>query len=199
MASLLRGSALITGAGSGIGQYTAYALAQYGIKKLAICDINSSSLETTSSQLRKSYHDLEVIPLEMDVASESSVEAAFRKTIDRFQRLDVTVNNAGIGGTPTPSHETDLSKWQQVIDVNVKGVWLCQREAIRHMLRQTALDPGPRGSKGVIVNVASMLGTVGSSPNTPAVAYTSSKHAVMGTPRPLSLPPLTYPTNISQE
>lgn len=180
MASLLRGSALITGAGSGIGQYTAYALAQHGIRQLAICDINASSLETTSAQLRKSHKDLEILPLEMDVANEGSVRSAFRKTVDRFERLDVTVNNAGIGGAPTPTHETELSKWDKVIDVNVKGVWLCQREAIRYMLKQQALDAGPRGSRGVIVNVASMLGTVASSPGTPACAYTSSKHAVMG-------------------
>lgn len=180
MATLLCGSALITGAGSGIGQYTAYALAQHGIRKLAICDINTSSLETTSAQLQKSHHDLEVLPLEIDVSNETSVQSAFRKTIDRFNRLDVTVNNAGIGGPSTPTHETELSKWDRVIDVNLKGVWLCQREAIRYMLKQQALETGPRGSRGVIVNVASMLGTVASSPNTPACAYTSAKHAVMG-------------------
>lgn len=66
-----------------------------------------------------------------------------------------------------------LSQWQRVMDVNVNGVWLCQRAQIRQMLKQDPLDSPPRGNRGVIVNTASMLGLVASSPTTRACVYTA--------------------------
>ncbi|KAF2165626.1 hypothetical protein M409DRAFT_67026 [Zasmidium cellare ATCC 36951] len=184
MASLLRGAAFITGAGSGIGQYTAYALASHGVRQLALCDIRPEVLEDTSSELRKRHgDDVQILNLEMDTSKEDSVNSALNDTIKTFSRLDIAVNNAGIGGTPKPTAESDFDDWQRVMSVNLHGVWLCQRAQIRQMLKQEPLLPPPRGGRGVIVNVASMLGLVASSPKTPACAYTASKHGVVGLTR----------------
>ncbi|KAK3679178.1 hypothetical protein LTR78_000739 [Recurvomyces mirabilis] len=179
MASLLRGTAFITGAGSGIGQSTAYAFAAHGIRKLAIADINPTNLATTKAQLNQKYPDLEILTLETDTSNEKSVDSAIATTISKFSRLDIAVNNAGIGGEAATA-TLSLESWRKTMSVNLDGVWLCQRAQIRQMLTQNQIDPGPRGSRGVIVNVASMLGLVASSPLTPAVAYTASKHGVMG-------------------
>lgn len=77
----------------------------------------------------------------------------------------------------------DLEDWQNVMAVNLNGVFLCQKAQIRQMLKQEPLDPLPRGSRGVIVNTASMLGLTGASPSTPATAYSASKHGVIGLTR----------------
>lgn len=193
MASLLRGAAFITGAGSGesyysflpctcfdsiqgIGQYTAYALARHGVRQLAICDIRPDVLKNTSNELQKQHNDIEVLSIEMDTSKEDSVRSAIDQTVKKFGRLDIAINNAGIGGTQKQTPDQELSDWQRVMDVNVNGVWLCQRAQIRQMLKQEPLDPPPRGNRGVIVNTASMLGLVASSPVSQACSYTASKH-----------------------
>ncbi len=112
----------------------------------------------------------------MDTSKEDSVQSAIDQTVKKFGRLDIAINNAGIGGNPAHTADQTLSEWQKVLDVNVNGVWLCQRAQIRQMLKQDPLSPPPRGSRGVIVNTASMLGLVASSPVTRSVAYTTSKH-----------------------
>lgn len=119
----------------------------------------------------------------MDTSKEDSVQSAIDQTVKTFGRIDIAVNNAGIGGKAKPTAEGDFADWQRVISVNLHGVWLCQRAQIRHMLQQEPLVPPPRGSRGVIVNVASMLGLVASSPTTPACEYTASKHGVVGLTR----------------
>ncbi|KAF7187784.1 Levodione reductase [Pseudocercospora fuligena] len=180
MANLVRGTAFITGAGSGIGQYTAYALAKHGVKRLALCDIRPEALEDTNDRLKTNHQDVEVLNVEMDTSREDSVKSAINQTVKAFDRIDIAINNAGIGGTPKPSHENTLEDFQKVVSINLNGVWLCQRSQILQMLKQEPLSPAPRGSRGVIVNVASMLGLVASSPGTPACAYTATKHGVMG-------------------
>ncbi|WPG98842.1 Hypothetical protein R9X50_00164000 [Acrodontium crateriforme] len=96
--------------------------------------------------------------------------------------LDIAVNCAGIAGGYA-TDENMLDDWRRIPSVNLDGVWLCQRAEIQQMLTQESLDPAPRGNRGVIVNVASILGFIGGSPDTAAVAYTSSKHGVMGMTR----------------
>lgn len=197
MAGLLRGVAFITGAGSGqkspscgprlstltgllgIGQYTAYALARHGVRQFAICDIRPEVLSVTSNELKNQHKDVEVLNVEMDTSKEDSVQSAIDQTIKKFGRVDIAINNAGIGGNPAQTENQELSVWQRVMDVNVNGVWLCQRAEIRQMLKQEPLDPPPRGSRGVIVNTASMLGLVASSPVSMSCAYTASKHGKM--------------------
>ncbi|KXT07909.1 hypothetical protein AC579_4521 [Pseudocercospora musae] len=180
MAKLVRGTAFITGAGSGIGQHVAYALARHGVERLALCDIRPEALKDTTERLKRNHQHVEVLNVEMDTSREDSVKSAVNQTVNAFDRIDIAINNAGIGGTPKPSPENTLDDFQKVVSINLNGVWLCQRSQILQMLKQEPLAPAPRGSRGVIVNVASMLALVASSPGTPACAYTATKHAVMG-------------------
>jgi len=175
---LLQGTAFITGAGSGIGQATAIAFAQNGVKKFGLADIRADNLNETVRQLTKMDKSIEIEPLELDVADEQGVISAMAKLAQRFGRVDYAINNAGIGGPLRPSAEVDVEGWKRCLDVNTTGVFICSREAIRQMLKQS--DNGDRLGRGVIVNVASMLGLIGTAPSVPSPAYVASKHAVVG-------------------
>jgi NAD(P)-dependent dehydrogenase (short-subunit alcohol dehydrogenase family) len=136
----------------GIGQYTAYAFASYGIRRLAICDIRPEALEQTALELKNRHPGIEVLSIRMDASKEHDVDSAVAQTVDKFGRLDIGVNNAGIGGE-APTDQLKFMDWRRVMNVNLDGVFLCQRAQIRQMLKQGLLDPAPRGTRGVIVNV----------------------------------------------
>lgn len=153
MASKLEGTALITGAGSGIpssfqsfkikgitnpgiGRGTANTLIQNGINNLSLLDINISALESARNDLLSQHSTANILIQQTDVASETSIATAVKKTVEMYGRIDVAINSAGISGNPCPTHEMSLSEWQRVIDVNQTGVWICQRELIRQMLGQ---------------------------------------------------------------
>jgi len=136
MATLLRGTALITGAGSGIGQYAAFAFARYGVKKLAITDIKADNLQSTVDALKKQAPDVEVEPIQMDCSSEADINRTFDHVVKKFGRLDIAVNNAGIGGPLEETDKVELSAWQKLIDLNLTGVFMCERAELRQMLKQ---------------------------------------------------------------
>ena len=117
--------------------------------------------------------------MRLDVASEQSIEDAVTAIAKKFGSIDYAVNNAGIAGPLVRSAEHATADWHQTMNVNLHGVWMSQRAEIRQMLKQ---KPGEsyRTGKGVIINMSSMYGIIGTSMNTPAVAYTTSKHAVVG-------------------
>jgi len=104
----------------------------------------------------------------VDVANPTSVEAMVRATLDAFGRLDVAVNNAGIGGAAAPVGEYPIEAWRQVLGVNLDGVFYCMRFEIPAMLRSGG---------GAIVNMSSILGSVGFANSS---AYVAAKHAVVG-------------------
>ncbi|KAL3486874.1 hypothetical protein BJX62DRAFT_241560 [Aspergillus germanicus] len=184
MTSLLRGSAFITGAASGIGKATAYSFANHGIQRIALADINLPLAQETARTLERNFPHLQVLPLHLDVSSEKSIAEAITKTKTEFKRIDYAVNNAGISGSPALSAEHDVSSWRKTLDVNLTGVWMCSRAQIAAMLAQEKRpDDSERHNRGVIVNVASMYGLLATSLNTPAVAYTASKHGVVGLTR----------------
>lgn len=133
-------------------------------------------LKTTTDELKNRHPDIETINIEIDTSKEDAVNFAVDETVKRFGRLDIAINNAGIGGKQKQTVDQELRDWQRVMDVNINGVWLCQRAQIRQMLKQDHLSPPPRGNRGVIVNTASMLGLVASSPASAATDYTASKH-----------------------
>ncbi|KAI3533874.1 short-chain dehydrogenase [Colletotrichum filicis] len=178
MASLLRGAAFITGAASGIGQKTALAFARNGITRLAITDINTQALEATKSLLSEKYPSTEVLTLPLNVRDAAEVKAGIAETVSRFGRLDVAVNNAGIAGKGELTHEVDEEEFGGIVDVDLYGVWRCQREEIRVMLEQE--DLGVRRGRGAIVNVASIFGVVSPSLFMAQTAYSAAKHGVMG-------------------
>ncbi|PYI04187.1 NAD(P)-binding protein [Aspergillus sclerotiicarbonarius CBS 121057] len=177
---MLRGIAFITGAASGIGKATAYSLAQHGVRQLAIADINFPAAQDTAHDLQSQFSDVQALPLNLNVADPASIKSAITKTVARFGRIDYAVNSAGIVGSTAYSSEHDIADWQKTLDVNLNGVWMASREEIAVMMTQEKMDDSPRSNRGVIVNVASAYGLVGSSRDLPIVAYTASKHAVVG-------------------
>ncbi|ETS75241.1 hypothetical protein PFICI_13725 [Pestalotiopsis fici W106-1] len=181
MTSLLKGTAFITGAASGIGQHTARSFAKYGIQRLALADINTKLLDSSIKSLQKQFPGIEVLPLQMNVRKASEVKSGIAETVQRFGRLDVAVNNAGIGGTGVRTHEVDEEEWSTVLDVDLHGVWRCQKEELAIMLEQQ--DFGYREGRGRIINVASMYGVISPHMSIPATAYTAAKHGVIGLTR----------------
>ncbi|RYP83554.1 hypothetical protein DL769_001341 [Monosporascus sp. CRB-8-3] len=178
MANLLQGSAFITGAASGIGQHTALAFAKHGITKLALADINADLLAKSSASLKELYPDVDILLLTMDVRNAEQVKHGIAQTVDKFGRLDIAVNNAGVSGGGQQTHEIDDEEWTRVLDVNLHGVYRCQKEQISYMLKQE--DLGPRIGRGRIINVASMLGLVAAPPHLHQTSYSASKHGVIG-------------------
>jgi NAD(P)-dependent dehydrogenase (short-subunit alcohol dehydrogenase family) len=118
-APLLDGAAFITGAGSGIGQSTAFAFARYGVKKFGLTDIKPENLQSTVQKLQELNKDIEIEAIEMDVANEQAVASAIEKAVNKFGRIDYAVNNAGIEGPLVPTGDMDLKGWNRCLDVNI--------------------------------------------------------------------------------
>jgi NAD(P)-dependent dehydrogenase (short-subunit alcohol dehydrogenase family) len=159
--------ALVTGAGSGIGRTTAQAFAAAGAK-VVVGDISPVGGEATVEQIRAKGG--EAIFVEADVADEASVRNLVARAVGEYGRLDCAFNNAGISEGNLPGQEWDTEIFMRSFDVNTKGVFLCMKYEIEHMLAQ---------GHGAIVNAASVAGMVSYG----AFAYTASKHAVVGLTR----------------
>lgn len=157
--------AIVTGAGSGIGEAVARELAARGAA-VVVADINQSAAERVSNALSSNGGSAKAITA--DVADAAAVETIVRFAVESFGGLDVAVNNAGIGGPLAPTGEYPLDAWHKVIDINLNGVFYGMRYQIPAMLA--------RGG-GTIVNVASILGAVGTT-NSPA--YVTAKHGMVG-------------------
>jgi NAD(P)-dependent dehydrogenase (short-subunit alcohol dehydrogenase family) len=157
--------AVITGAGNGIGRATAQAFAGAGAK-LVMVDRDKPAVESAAGAIRQQGG--EAIAVVADVTRSAEVESYVKAALDKFGRIDCFFNNAGIEGKVAPTAEYDEAIFDQVIAVNLKGVFLGLRHVLPVMLRQKA---------GAIVNTASVAGLV-ATPGMPA--YVASKHAVIG-------------------
>ena len=166
--------ALVTGAGSGIGRAVALALLREGYQ-VVLAGRRAEALQSTIDLARA--HADSASACAADVTREDQVKALFEHTRQRFSRLDVLFNNAGTGAPPLPLDELTLQQWQTVVDVNLTGVFLCTREAMRIMKEQR-----PQG--GRIINNGSISAHV-PRPNT--APYTATKHAITGLTRSTSL------------
>lgn len=171
--TLLTGTAFITGAGAGIGRATAIAYAKNGITNLALSDINDSAVAETTKLVKEANSSVEVLQQHLDTTDEAAVKKCIEEVVQKFGRLDIACNIAGIGHH-LPSHMCETSEWRRVMDINLDGVFFCQREEIRVMMNQE--DKGYRHGRGAIINISSVLGLLGIV--TPA--YCASKHAVLG-------------------
>ncbi len=158
--------AVVTGSGSGIGAATALQLAAEGAS-VVVADIVVAHAESVAQKITELKG--RAIAVRTDVTDEVQVAALIDRAVAEFGGLDVMVNNAGIGGIQGDIDTAELTQWQQIINVNLTGVFLGLKHAVR------AMKAGKR--KGAIVNVASILGLVGFAN---AAAYTASKHGVMG-------------------
>src|SRR4051812_48164174 len=156
----MRRTALVTGAGSGIGRAVAQALAAEGYQ-LALAGRRREALEQTG----QSCPDALVVP--SDVSDPEAVAGLFAAIKQRFGRLDLLFNNAGSGSPATPIENLAFSEWQRVVSVNLNGVFLCTQAAVKLMKEQD-----PRG--GRIINNGSISAH---SPRPNTIAYTATKHA----------------------
>jgi NAD(P)-dependent dehydrogenase (short-subunit alcohol dehydrogenase family) len=120
----------------GIGQYTALAFARHGITRLALADINLPALQAANASLKAKYPSIDVLELAMDVGDKDQVRAGIRKLVKTFGRLDVAVNNAGIGGSGRKTHEIDEGEFTRVVNVDLHGVWRCQKAELEIMTNQ---------------------------------------------------------------
>ncbi len=155
----------ITGGLSGIGKACAIAAAAEGAYVM-VADIKSVTLDSAMKEIEGENKTATFI--ECDVASAESVAQAIAATIARFKVLDVALNNAGIGGTPSMISEMSDENWNSVISTNLTGVFNCMREQLKQMIIQKS---------GVIVNMSSILGKVGFAGS---AAYVAAKHGVIG-------------------
>jgi NAD(P)-dependent dehydrogenase (short-subunit alcohol dehydrogenase family) len=157
---------LVTGGTSGIGRDTAVLFAKAGAK-VVVAGRRELEGKETIELVQAAGGD--ALFVKTDVSNASAVDALIQETVKRFGRLDVAFNNAGIEGRWVPIVKQSEEDWDRTIDINLKGVWLCLKYEIRQMLKQ--------GGGGAIVNMASIMGLIGSSGS---AAYSASKHGVMG-------------------
>ena len=166
--------AVITGAGSGIGGAVATRLLCDGWR-VALAGRREEALAETAAAGAQSPGEALVAPT--DVTDPAGVQALFAGVLDRWGRVDLLFNNAGVFGTPAPIDEFALDQWRAVVDTNLSGCFYCAQEAFRAMKAQA-----PQG--GRIINNGSISAAV---PRPNAVAYTATKHAITGLTRAVAL------------
>jgi len=162
---------VITGAGGGMGRDAALLFTEEGAR-VCVADVNEEAAEATA---RDAGGD--AFAQQVDVADEASVAAMMQATAERFGGIDVLYNNAGISPADDASVlDTTVEAWDRVQDVNTKGVFLCCKHGIPHLLE--------RGG-GSVINVASFVAIVGAA--TSQISYTASKGAVLSMTRELAV------------
>ncbi len=176
-------TAIVTGAGSGVGKAAALALLNAGYN-VALAGRRAQLLDEVAAA---SGAGDRVLAVPTDVTDEDAVVALFKATNDQFGRVDVVFNNAG-AGVGVPLEDLTLEQWQGVVDVNLTGVFLCIREAFRTMKAQS-----PMG--GRIINNGSISATT---PRPGSIAYTATKHAVSGMTKTASLDGRKYDIAVGQ-
>jgi NAD(P)-dependent dehydrogenase (short-subunit alcohol dehydrogenase family) len=158
--------ALVTGGNAGLGKASAFAFAQAGAK-VVISARRANEGEKTINLIKEAGGEATFV--KADMSKRADIEALVDKTVETYGRLDFAVNNAGIEGTTfIPTADYTEETWDAVIAVNLKGVWLCMKYEIPHILKQ---------KQGAIVNMSSVAGLVG---GPVGAAYHASKHGVIG-------------------
>ena len=156
--------AMITGAGSGVGRAVAQGLAEAGWQ-VALVGRKRETLEETAHGLKGAH-----LIAPADVGDPAAVKTVFAQIKDRFGRLDMLFNNAGMGTPAIPIEELSFEQWQAIVAVNLTGAFLCTQEAVRMMKAQD-----PRG--GRIINNGSISAD---RPRPHSAPYTATKHAITG-------------------
>jgi NAD(P)-dependent dehydrogenase (short-subunit alcohol dehydrogenase family) len=160
-------TAIVTGAGSGIGRAVALAYAREGAR-VVVADIVDAGGKETVRLIEKATPGATAVFVRADAAKPEDNDAIVKTAIDRFGGLHVACNNAGIGGEIAPVGEMTVEGWRKVIDINLSGVFYAMRAQIPRMLE---------AGGGAIVNMASILGAVGQGGSS---AYVAAKHGVLG-------------------
>ncbi|MPY66384.1 SDR family oxidoreductase [Deinococcus sp. SDU3-2] len=167
-------TALVTGAGSGIGQAVALAFAREGAN-VVLTDLKQESLDETVKLIEQANKDVQTVTVIADAGNPDDHQKAVDAAMETFGRLDAAVNNAGMGGEAVPVAEVNVKNWQKVLEVNLSGVFYGMQAQLNAMLG---------GEGGSIVNVASILGQAGWANG---AAYVASKHGVVGLTRTAAL------------
>ena len=158
-------TAMVTGAGSGIGAEIARQLAAQGAR-VVVADVNEVAAGEIAAEVEKGGGT--ALPVRQDVSDPASVRSSVEFALQRFGGLDLAVNNAGIGGGQDPVASYSLEDWNRVIAINLSGVFYGLKYQIPALLRS---------GRGSIVNIASILGSVGALNH---VGYVAAKHGVVG-------------------
>ena len=157
--------AFVTGGGDGIGRATSVALSACGAKVI-VTDINEKMGKQTVDQIKSMGNEASFF--RMDVSVETEVKSITEIVVEENKKIDLAINNAGVGGDFESIHKTDLSDWNSTLNINLNGVFLCMKYQIKYMLRNRF---------GRIVNVSSMAGLKGVGGG---ASYSASKHGVIG-------------------
>ena len=174
--------AIVTGAGQGIGRAIALRLAGAGAT-IVVAELNRKAGETVASEIEAL--GCKSLVIEADVSKMDSVQRLARQTLDTFNQIDILVNNAGIAGKTATLPDLDESDWDAVIDVNLKGVFLCCKAVIDHMIER---------QYGKIVSVASIAGKEG---NPTLIPYSASKAGVICLTKALAKEVTKYGINVN--
>lgn len=157
--------ALVTGAASGIGRASAIAFATEGAR-VAIIDRTEDALSQTADAVKAT--GAQVLVIACDISQPEQVEAAINRVVETYGRLDVAFNNAGVENKAAPVHEIDLAEWDRILDINLRGTFVCMKHELAQMVRQGG---------GVVVNTSSGAGVRGVAGG---ASYAASKHAIIG-------------------
>ena len=177
--------AIITGASAGIGRAVAIAFLKDGYR-VTLAGRRQSELDETIKL--SGVAPSNALAVATDVGSAHSVENLFAQCKDKFGRLDVLFNNAGIGAPAIPLEDLTVEQWKAVVDVNLTGAFLCTQQAFKIMKSQT-----PRG--GRIINNGSISAHA---PRPNSSPYTSTKHAITGLTKACSLDGRKYDIAVGQ-
>jgi NAD(P)-dependent dehydrogenase (short-subunit alcohol dehydrogenase family) len=176
--------AIVTGAGSGVGKAAALALLKDGWNVV----LAGRRVGPLDEVVAESGAAAQALALSTDVSDEASVKALFDATVQKFGRVDLLFNNAGVNAPGIPLEELTLAQWKNVVDINLTGMFLCIQAAFRVMK-----DQSPRG--GRIINNGSISATT---PRPNSIAYTSTKHGVSGLTKTASLDGRKYDIAVGQ-
>jgi NAD(P)-dependent dehydrogenase (short-subunit alcohol dehydrogenase family) len=157
--------AIITGAGSGIGEATAKLFAAEGAK-VVVSDISEANGTKVVGEIKKNGG--EAVFVKSDASNAADHEQLVKETVKKYGKLNIAVNNAGIGGASAPTGEYPIDSWQKVIDINLTGVFYGMRSQLPEMVK---------AGSGSVINIASILGQAGFENS---AAYVASKHGVVG-------------------
>jgi NAD(P)-dependent dehydrogenase (short-subunit alcohol dehydrogenase family) len=158
-------TAFITGAASGIGRATAVAFAAEGAR-VVVTDRGEAALQETAEHVKAA--GAEVLAITCDVSKPEEIQAAVAQVVKTFGRIDCAFNNAGVENKAAPLHEIELQEWDRILNINLRGTFVCMKHEIAQMVRQGG---------GVVVNTSSGAGIRGVAGG---AAYAASKHAIIG-------------------
>ncbi|KEF55581.1 uncharacterized protein A1O9_08331 [Exophiala aquamarina CBS 119918] len=136
----LRGTALITGAGGALGRTIALQFARDGVRRIAGLDLSEKGLTKTAEAVNAEAPDVDFLPMPVDIGDEEQVIRAFGTAVSRLERIDYAINNAAIAAPFLPTGDTTVADFEKVQRVNLRGTWLCEREALKQMVNQEPLE-----------------------------------------------------------